>query len=158
MSTFGFRAEKDKVHYAIADGCSESPILIEQSKFSAPKTYSLAQQLSWYRDRVQTLLQKHAPTYVYIRQAETFLRAKPAANALESMFTRARIEGVLLESVNEKGIPVESGKMQNLSSKLGSSSAKKYIEKGELRGLDLDGIKNKSTREAILAAVAVLEK
>lgn len=156
MRTFGFRAEKDKVFYAIVEGSQDEPVLLEHDKFSAPTSYSLPQQLSWYRNRVQTLIQRHSPSSVCVRQAETRIPRKPSVKALESMFTRAKIEGVLLEAVDNTNTDIHSGKMQNLASKLGSRSAKKYLENNNIRGVDLEKIKNNSMKEAILAAIAVL--
>jgi len=77
-------------------------------------------------------------------------------SVLESLFKRARIEGVVIESLSSKGIPVGLGAMQQISSRLGSKSAKKYVTDGEFRGLDLSE-KDDELREAIIAASSMLE-
>ncbi len=37
MRAIGFRAEKDVVHWAVVEGTIESPKLIADNKFSAPR-------------------------------------------------------------------------------------------------------------------------
>jgi hypothetical protein len=67
---------------------------------------------------------------------------------------RLRIEGVLLHTIDSCGIKATIGALATISGKLGSQ-AKKYVENGELRGLDLSKVPALS-REAVLVAVAAL--
>lgn len=158
MPTIGFRAEKDKVHFAIVKGTRQSPILVDANKFSAPAAYSLGEALAWYRDRVHALVTQHHPVRGTVRLSETFLARKPTPTSLDSMFARARIEGVLLEALASKQVSVSCGKLQQIASGLGTKTAKHYLDEDEVRGLDWSSIKNANTREAILAAVSILEE
>ena len=67
---------------------------------------------------------------------------------------RLRIEGVLLHTSDSCGLSISIGALATISGRLGSK-AKKYVESGEFRGLDLSRIPLAS-KEAILVAVAAL--
>jgi hypothetical protein len=54
-------------------------------------------------------------------------------------------------------LKVTTGALATISAKLGTKNAKKYIEAGELRGLDLSKIPPLA-REAVLVAVAALPR
>lgn len=60
-----------------------------------------------------------------------------------------------MEVVNSVKLPVTACALKTISSKLGSQSAKKYLESDDLRGLDWSGVP-KNSREAILVAAAAL--
>lgn len=155
MKAIGFRAEKDKVHWAAVTGTSEDPVLENDDKFSAPKSFGQAEQFAWYRDRVRTLIEDQEPDVVAVRYSETFLQRKPKPNVLASMFARARIEGIVVEAASSLHIPVMAGALATISAGLGSRRAKGYLESGDLRGIDLSTI-TKNRREAVLAAAAAL--
>jgi hypothetical protein len=85
-----------------------------------------------------------------IRSAEAVARGA----GKEGSRRRLRIEGVLLQTLDSCGLNVNIGALATISGKLGSQ-AKKYVESGELRGMDLSQISSLA-REAILVAVAAL--
>lgn len=152
----GFRAEKDRVRYAFVTGSCEKPVLLEHDVIAAPKTYSPSECLGWYRTSIRDLLTRVPASIGALRLSETFLSRKPNAKALDSMFARARIEGVILEALASKDIPIKGEKMQQISSAFGSKSAKHYLGEEELRGLDWSGVKNDRDREAIMVAASML--
>jgi hypothetical protein len=51
---------------------------------------------------------------------------------------------------------VLTGKLQAISSRLGSKSAKAYLATDEVRGIDISEIKNASQKESVLVAVSAL--
>jgi hypothetical protein len=157
MPAIGFRAEKDTIHWAVVEGTKQQPIIVADDKFSAPLTYSDAESMAFFRDRLITVIEQYKPTTGFIRYAETFLPRKPAPNALGSMFARARIEGVILEAAHSVGVKIVGASLAGITSELGSKRAKAYLEAGELRGADLTG-RPAERREAILVAVSALEK
>jgi len=148
------RAEKDCIQWALVEGSGAEPVLLNDGKFAAPITYDEPKALAWYRERIKTMVDEFKPKTVAVRYPETYLRFKPKAPS--SFYARIRIEGVIVEAAQSSGVRVETGAWATLSSRLGSKSAKAYLESGELRGLDLS-TKPDNRREAIIAAVAGLE-
>jgi hypothetical protein len=146
----GFRAEAKKIHWAVVEGTQNAPVLIAHDKAAAPVNLEEAPALSWYSSRVQLIVNTYKPTVTAIRSAESVARGRNKEGARR----RLRIEGVLLQTIDSCGIKVTIGALAMISGKLGSQ-AKKYIESGKLRGLDLSEIPEVS-REAVLVAVAVL--
>lgn len=157
MRSVGFRAEKDRLTWAIVEGTVASPVRVADDNYSAPKSFSEADALAWYRERVQTLIDTYSPKSAAIRVAETFLRSKPSPSSLSSMFARARLEGVVIEAAVSKGMGIMIGRLQQISSGMGSKSAKGYIGSTEVRGIDLADVP-KYRHEAVLAAISVLGK
>jgi hypothetical protein len=156
MKAIGFRAEKDMVYWAVVEGTTDDPVLIEHSKFKAPVSYDEPNALVWFRGNLRTLLAAKKPDIVACRCAEPFLKAKPAPNAFASMLARARIEGVVLEVSRSEGIKVQAGALAVIRTGLGTKSAKAYLKGDDLRGLDWSKIRNEKIREAILAAASAL--
>jgi len=155
MRAVGIRAEKDKIHWAVVEGTPDAPVLVADGKFSAPKSFTEHEQLAHYRQRIQTLISDNRVDCVAVRYAETFLAHKPKPNILASMYARARIEGVCVEAAAQLQLKVLTGPLATISAGLGSRRAKRYLESGEVRGIDLT-TKNTNIQEAILAAIAVL--
>jgi len=106
----------------------------------------------WYRERVLQLIDQFSPEASAVRYAESFNPYKEG----NSGRLRCRIEGVVLEALASKAIPVVTGSLATISAKLGSG-AKKYLDRKDYRGLDWSKLK-KNRREAVLAAVANLPK
>ena len=123
MRALGLRAEKDRVHWAIVEGATDSPSLVAHDKVSAPATYSEPQALRWYASQLHQLMLEYKPNVIAVRLSETFLQSKPAPTALQSMFERARIEGVMLQTAAAQGVSVVAGPMAMMRSKLGTKSA-----------------------------------
>src|SRR6266436_4634469 len=146
----GFRAEPKQIHWAIVEGTRHTPILIAHDNAAAPVNLEEAAALSWYTSRVKLIIEKYKPAAAMIRTAESVARG----SHMDGPRRRLRIEGVLLQTIDSCGLEVSIGALAVISGKLGSH-AKKYIDSGELRGLDLSKIPLPS-KEAILVAVAAL--
>jgi len=146
----GFRAEAKQIHWAVVEGTRHAPIHVEHGIAAAPIGLDEAPALSWYSSRVRHIVQTFKPSAAMIRSAEAVARGASKEGARR----RLRIEGVLLQTIDFCGVRVNIGALATISGKLGSQ-AKKYIESGELRGLDLSQIPTLA-REAILVAVAAL--
>lgn len=149
----GFRVEPGLVNWALVEGTSGAPVLAAPpAKLTSPATYTEAQALTFYRERLLLLLDEHSPDIVAVRYAETFGRQ----GVRESDYRRCRIEGVILEAANSKGAKVVTGALVSISKNLGTKAAKHYLEDSDLRGLDWSKYPAKNTREAILVAAAAL--
>ncbi len=146
----GFRAEAKQVHWAVVEGTRLTPIHIDHGIAAAPINLDEAPALSWYSSRCRHIVQTYSPNAAMIRSAEAVARGAGKEGARR----RLRIEGVLLQTIDACGLRVSIGALATISGKLGSQ-AKKYIESGELRGLDLSQLPSLA-REAILVAVAAL--
>jgi hypothetical protein len=148
----GFRVEPSLVHWAVVEGTSEAPILVAADKLTSPATFDEPQALTFYRERVSLLLAQHLPDVVAVRYAETFGRQ----SVRESDFRRCRIEGVILEASDSKGLKIMTGALASISKNLGTKAAKRYLESSDLRGLDWSRYPAKNIREAILVGASAL--
>jgi len=149
--SLGFRAEAKQIHWAVVDGTRDAPILQAHDKAAAPVQASEATALSWYRERARLIAETYTPDAVGIRSAEPIARG----SGKEGARRRLRIEGVLLEAMDSCGLQVTTGALATISARLGTKRAKKYIESGNYRGLDLSAFSGPA-REAVLVAVSAL--
>jgi hypothetical protein len=145
----GLRAEPSRIHWAIVEGTRDEPVYIGHDAFAAPVNLEEAPALSWYVTRVKHLLDSFTPDVAAIRTAEPIARGNG-----NSTRRRIRIEGVLLQTVDSCGIKVSLGALAMISGRLGTP-AKKYVDAGEFRGLNISKFPTYS-KEAILVAVAAL--
>jgi hypothetical protein len=156
MRAIGFRAEASAVWWTIADGSADHPTLFQKGRLRIPVDYSEDEALAWVRNQVATIVGEFNPARAAIRSQETFLMRKPNPKALTSMLQRARIEGVIMEGLRAVGVEVLTGKLRAIASRMGSKSAKAYLDTDDVRGIDISEIRNASQRESILVAVSAL--
>jgi len=147
----GFRADAKHVYWAVVEGDQDTPVVVAKDKASAPVDLDEASSLAWYRVRVHLIISTQTPTAVAIRQPEPIARGSS-----DGFRKRLRIEGVRMEASREQGLQVTPAALVTISSKLGTKSAKKYIE-GDFRGIDLSALPD-LLAEAVLVAVALLPK
>jgi hypothetical protein len=149
----GFRASPSSTYWAVTSGDQAVPILEDREHWDAPPTLTEAQALSEFRSRALGLFDRFQSASVAVRAAELF-GGKGQKSASQR---RARIEGVLMEVANSRGIAVDAGSLTTISRLLGVKKAKTFLEEGNLRGIDLSSLK-KELQEAVLVAVAALPK
>lgn len=155
MKAIGFRVETTAVHFAVVEGAAGEPVLVTADRYAAPKGYDEGDALTWYRVRTKTLIEEHRPDRAAIKYMESIGGGGRAPKSNDSTRRRHRIEGVILQLINEHKVGSLTGPFATVAARLGSRSAKSYIESDELRGLDWSG-KTKLAKEAILVAVAAL--
>jgi hypothetical protein len=146
----GFRAEPRQIYWAIVEGTRPAPRLIAHDTAAAPVNLDEAAALSWYTNRIKLIIEQYKPAVAMIRTAESVARG----GNKEGPRRRLRLEGVLLQTADSCGLKVGIGALAAISGRLGSQ-AKRYIDSGEFRGLNLSEIPVPS-KEAILVAVAAL--
>ena len=146
----GFRVEPKCVHWAVVRGTAANPVLVAVETVNAPKDFSEVQTLTYFRERVLTLIREYKPGLAGIRYAETVVRGKT-----EPLKVRSRIEGVVAQACDEKNLIVHTGSLKTIGARLGSKSPKDYLESEDLRGLDWSKL-NQMRREAVLAAASAL--
>jgi hypothetical protein len=151
----GLRVEPAAVHFAIVEGTADAPVLVADDRYAAPKGFQEAEALSWYRSRTRVLLNEHRPDRAAMKYMESVAGRGRPPRSTDSTRRRHRIEGVLLQLLEEEGVPVRTGPFATVAAGLGSKSAKAYVEAEDLRGLDWSG-KRPLAKEAILTAVAAL--
>ena len=150
----GIRAGPKAFHWAVVEGTQEAPSLLAQGKAEAPASYEEPAAIAALRDRVLHLIDTYHPTAVGVRFAESF---GGGAGNTDSARRRCRVEGVVLEASHSRGLGVLTGALSRIGAKLGTRTPKKYIEGGDLRGLDLSALPS-PRREAVLVAVAQLPR
>lgn len=153
--SIGFRVDPTAIHYAVVEGTPEDPVLLDDGRYGAPRTYDEATALSWYRQRTITLLETHKPDKGAIKFMENVAGPGRVPRITESLRRRHRIEGVVLQLLHETRVSTLAGPFATVAARLGTQSAKAYLDSEELRGIDWRG-KPKNVKEAVLAAVAAI--
>jgi hypothetical protein len=148
VKAIGFRVEPKAVHYAVVTSSGVDPVLEEYATIKAPKDHTEGQVLSWFRERILNLLEQHRPAGGAIKYAEQVSRGGG-----DSGRARARLEGVLLQLLDEQKIEIFTGAYKALSGRMGTKSAKAYLSQDDVRGLDWSGLRQPQ-REAVLVALA----
>jgi hypothetical protein len=151
----GFRTEPRTVHWAtvsVGEGEGGEPVLEDHGAVTAPRDFSEGAALTWFRGRIRNLLEEQAVHAAGFKYAEPVARGAQA----DSARARARLEGVLLQLMDESALPVFAGAFRALSGQLKSKSAKAYIAGNDMRGLDVSAL-SKLRKEALLVALAALE-
>lgn len=155
MKTIGFRADKDTIQWVVAEGTVES-FAVVHDKLSAPKSYTEAEALAWFRERVQTTTEEHKPEQAGIRVSETFLMRKPSRTWLESVFMRCRVEGIAIEAVSALNVPIRLMQLQDMTHAFGGEhTAKEYLASKRVRGFDLSELPE-VRHEAAMVAISLL--
>jgi len=149
----GLRAEARQFFWAVLEGTQDAPLVAAQDKAIAPAGADEASALAWFRGRARHLFEAYKPDAVMLRTPEFSARAGNTDGARR----RLRVEGVLLEVSHAAGLKVSAGALVTISSNLGTRSAKKYLEAGEVRGLDISK-QATPAKEAILVAISGLPK
>lgn len=148
----GLRVDPKETAWALVSGTAAEPILEAHDKLVPPKVLSAEpERLLWYWDQAALLIKDLRPKVLAIRYAEDFgVRGKREPDRI-----RARIEGVMMTAATQLGVKVFTGALKSIASAMGSKASKKYLDEGDLRGLDWSELDDKR-REAVLVATAAL--
>jgi hypothetical protein len=148
----GIRAVPEGFYWAVVEGSADAPIRSASDRVIFPASYTEPAALSWCRERLHHLIDSYKPLLVAVRFPEAFAKAA----STDSARRRNRVEGVLLEGANARGLAVHTAAMATMSKNLGVKSAKLLLTDKSLRGLDWSG-QNDNAKEAIMVAVCGLE-
>ena len=121
MIAIGFRAEPSSLNWAIVEGTQHAPRLRAADILKAPVSFSEAASLAWFRTQVINLYEKFSPTGVAVRYPETIMGR---SNQLSGN-KRCRVEGVVLEVAQSRGVEVATGALNTVSKNLGTKGAKR---------------------------------
>lgn len=155
MRTIGFRAEKDRIRWAVvSDG--RPPVVEEHGVIAAPATYDGDdKRLAYLRERVREAVGRHQVGAAGIKYPEVYGRG---SGNTSSMDARLRIEGVIVEAVASTNTPIFTGGFQSVGRQMKSKKPKDYIapQSDDVRGVVFK-MKDEKHRDAVLVAVAALE-
>ena len=154
MRAIGFRAEKNSLHFAVIDESTDPPEC-DTDKLKIQGGKPTAKELALLRTEVLNLIETHSPDVIGVRTSD-----KPQSmRYAQSLFERARIEGVVMEASASKGISVVAGPSATIKSGMKTKTKlSDYSDVDEIRGIDLTGKRNASLRDAVYAALAALGK
>ena len=147
----GIRAQERHVYWAIVSGIKSRPRVEATGQEDAPGTFDEAEALAFFRSRLILVIDQYKPVKISVRYPER----SPGANKSEAK-ARCRVEGVALEAASSRGRRVVTGTLNTITKRLGSTSAKNYLESGDFRGVDLETYPE-YVQEAIVWACAALE-
>jgi hypothetical protein len=150
--TLGIRAQERHVYWAVISGTKAKPCVDATGQEDAPGTFDEAEALTFFRSRLILIIDQYKPVKVSVRYPER----SPGANKSEAK-ARCRVEGVALEAASSRGKPVITGTFNSITKRLGSESAKSYLQSGDFRGVDLEEYPQ-YVQEAIMWACAALER
>jgi len=155
MRSIGFRAEKSELRYVVLDGDKNAPTVFEDETIKIREKGSLCDELVLFRTELANLLSRLKPD----RGGLKVLDNPRFLSGIQSQFSRARVEGIVLLVAGEAKLPLTTGMTVTMKSKIGTKkNLKEYAAQGEVRGVDLTvkGRKNDSFQEAFFAALAAL--
>ena len=152
VRVLGVRSEPAAIHWAIATGTLNQPVLHAADTEYSPQSYSESESLVWIRQRVLYIIDTFGPKKLAVRYAE---RNAQGANK-DSAKCRCRVEGVVLEAASSKNLKIVSGGLGTFAKHSRSESPKTDLVSNDLRGLDWSNYKNPKLREAILVAASLL--
>src|SRR5207245_5747131 len=81
--------------------------------------------LSWVRSRVLQLIDRYRPSAVAVRYPETF---GPGGKS-DAAHQRCRVEGVVLEAADSRGLPACTGALVTISAKIGRASCRERTQR-----------------------------
>jgi hypothetical protein len=156
MRAIGFCATPSEIRFAILEGSVDSPVIVDKSKLIPPKIYkdNEAARLSWYRQRIIALIDDSQVNSSGIRFPESNARGLNKANSMR----RLRTEGVIMEALHSKGVPIiAQGAQSHIKGLLGvNHSLDKYASEDiSFRGITLNEIP-KYYHDCIFACAASL--
>jgi hypothetical protein len=155
MRTIGLRAENTLLRWVVIEGESDPRSLVDEGKIELGEKLPLSEELVLLRTALLNVLKLHKPRHGAMRTA-----GRPQGmGAIQSMFTRARLEGVAIEAVGTYGIPIKVGPEQTIRAGMKATKAlKNYSTDAEVRGIDITakGRKNDTFRDAVYAALSVM--
>lgn len=143
----GLRCGNSDYAYAILEGGSKRPIVIEELLVAYPPDYKRPKLLRWFYQEMEGLLAKHSISRVVIKGAE------PMATRDRAFVERTEHEAIVMLAAATSGITRISRKVKATMAKdLGLKGKAKYLET-KLDKSVIDGFEDRSTKlqEAILA-------
>lgn len=146
----GFRVQGSVVHWAVVTETEDAFIIEAADKFSPPRRVSEGEALTRVRGRVRLLLEEHQPDRGGIKYTEP--RALGRTDAVRE---RARVEGVILQKLDEAGVRTHCGAFNSIGPRLRVDAPREYLARDEFRGVDWSDL-SEHHREAIFVALAAL--
>ena len=151
-TALGFRVEGTVVHWALVNEIEDGELVLEDSaSFSSPRGESEARALTYVRERVGRVIEQHGPSCGAVKYTEPTARSSG-----DGPRRRARIEGVILQRMDEAGMLTLGAAYNVISPRLGTNSAKQFMDDENYRGMHWADV-TPLLKEAILAAAAAMK-
>jgi Holliday junction resolvasome RuvABC endonuclease subunit len=153
MRAIGFRAEAATIHWAVVEGTSDEPVLVEHGNIAAAAALGDESRcLSHLRDRVLETIESFGPDVAAVRYPEVVRKSNSVSGD-----ARIRVEGVILEACASQNLKTFTGMSKSMSARLGTKTVKGYLTSDNVRGLQWP-MKKQNCRESIMVAISALEK
>ncbi len=153
MKAMGIRCTAKEVLYVVMEGPAAIPTIVDHDKLKIPKAYETPRALAWLRNHVVAVLEEYSIVSVFIKTIEPISGQRGTRGGT---YMRCYFEGVSMEAVASKGIPLRTGAYTTISSLLSTKSAKKYVGQDSFRSIRQWDTLNRDYQDAALAAVAAL--
>lgn len=152
MRAVGFRAATNELFWAVVEGTIDEPVLIDSGRIKRPRTMPTdGDALAWFVGEIGRLVREYQPQRSAVRTPE------PVGRAAHKMFPRVRLEGAVIATLVGHQVPCFSAALGTITAELGATtSAKRYIDGGHVRGVDISEMLVPQ-REAVVVAVAALD-
>jgi len=153
MPVLGIRCSNSDYAYAVVDGDTKHPTVIEEQLVVYPKDYQKPKLLRWFYQEIEGILTKHRINRVVIKGAEAM------ATRDKAFVERTEHEAIAILSAGDKGITVVARKMKaTIAKDLGMKGRAKYLDtKLDKSAIEDFDEKLPKIREAILAAWSALK-
>jgi hypothetical protein len=147
MPILGLRCSNSDYAYAILDGDSKRPVVLEENLVTYPPDYKRPKLLRWFYLEIEGLLGKHTISRIVIKGAE------PMATRDRPFVERTEHEAIVMLAAETKGITRISRKVKaTIAKDLGMKGKAKYLDtKLDKSVIDGFGDRSAKTQEAILA-------
>ncbi len=146
MKILGVKNGKDVLNWIVIDGTTrDNAVVIEHGENSAPAG-KRADQLAWVRREVLELVARHAIDNAAVRSAEAGTSGAPN-------FARAELDGVVLASLSESSVPVDSYRSASVRSRFGRTKAAAEIAQSAIPSVNAT---TKSRRDQLVVALCAL--
>lgn len=155
MRTIGFRAEKLELRWVVIEGDSPPLTVVDEGDIKLGESRPIADELVLLRTAVLNVLKTYKPSKGAVR----ICGRPPGMGNIQSLFTRARIEGVVLEAAASIGMPIKASLEPTVKAGMkAGKSLSEYASQDEVRGIDMTarGRKNSIFKDAVFAAISVM--
>lgn len=146
MKILGVKNGKDVINWIVIEGSTrDTAVVVDHGETTTPAG-TRAEQLAWVRREILELVTRHAVDEAAVRSAEAGTSGPPS-------FGRAEIDGVVLATLAESGIPTHPMKSATVRSKFGRDKAAAEAAQVILPSVQLA---TKSRRDQLVVALSLL--
>jgi Holliday junction resolvasome RuvABC endonuclease subunit len=152
MMKLGIRCSNTDYAYAILEGARSSPQVVEKNTISFPKGYSRSENLKWFYQEIDQILNRLEIDTITIKGAEAL------ATRDKSFVARVENEAMVFLAASNRGLENVSRKIKSTIAKnLGLKGKAKYLAQLDTSVFPTYAEESTKMQEAILAAWSSME-